>query len=167
MIDITIKGDIDLSVLLSNISKLYNIAETDIMDLYSTDKNTKCLLYYSYVTYKEGDFRTMITIYRTKWPQTISDIDFNVWVTAWHLSNMLNKEIVVSPTNDIQYPYLWFLIKDGIFYLAEELLPPDYEDEKKEYGFIFNYSTLEPTFFRLPKEVRQHLKINSTNDENN
>ena len=158
MTDITIKGDVDLSVLLSNISKLYNIAESDIIDLYSTDKNTKCLLYYTYETYKEGDFRTMMTIYRTEWNTTTSDIELNDWVAGWHLATMLKTEIIVSPTADIQYPNLCFLIKDGIFYLADELLPPDYNDEDKDYGLIINYSTLEPTFFRLPKEVREHLK---------
>lgn len=160
MLDFGIKGHTSLSLLLPKLSKLYDISQKDMADIMLLDiaSDKKYLLLYIYSTFKEGDFCNTITLFFNELDNP-STADFNIWIEAWRLALMLNTEIIVSPTNDIKIPYQWFLIKDGVFYLATEIIPDD--SDEQDYGMIIDYTTLEPTFDRLPKAVQDYILANT------
>jgi hypothetical protein len=116
------------------------------------------LLPYIYNTFEKGDFRNNLTLFFNKL-DNVPIRDFNIWIEAWRLALILNTEIIVSPTNDIIVPYQWFLIKDGVFYLATEIIPDDSDDQ--DYGMIIDYTTLEPVFDKLPKDVQDYILANA------
>jgi hypothetical protein len=155
-------GVVKLELLIACFADLHDISKEQLKDIVDiTTENIPTIGYYEYILFNKGDFKTRFSFLPPFDHKPNLSYLTRLYTLGWDLSQKLGIDIVVSPTDDIKDPYQWFLIKDGIFYLADELFEPDSEDENEDYGQIMDYTTLVPAFDKLPNDVQEYILANS------